>query len=60
MTFAVDAAKNVLYTSGGTKISTIWEDTGQYDVSDVANKAMSYATRPEWQRISGQGAKNRY
>lgn len=60
MTFAVDAAKNILYTSGGTKISTIWEDTGQYDVSDVANKAMSYATRPEWQRISGQGAKNRY
>lgn len=60
MTFAVDAAKNILYTSGGTKISTIWEDTGQYDVSDVANKAMSYATRPEWQRIAGQGAKNRY
>ena len=60
MTFAVDAAKNILYTSGGTKISTVWEDTGQYDVSDVANKAMSYATRPEWQRISGQGAKNRY
>lgn len=50
ITFEVSATKNLLAQSGGTKISTIWEDTGAYDVSDIAKKATMYAKRPDWQR----------
>lgn len=55
-TFAVDEFKNVLYTSGGTKISKIWEDTGQIDAKDADRLTNLYRQHLIDERESRQNA----